>query len=312
MNAMTRILRALRAVTTRILRAHSGPHLESKGTHMKATILALLGLLFFQCAPVLAVETVTYYYTNPQGTPLATADAAGNILSSSDYRPYGGQSLGTPTAGPGYTGHVNDPDAGLVYMQARYYDPVVGRFLSTDPAEANIGDVFAFNRFAYADNNPIVNIDPDGRETYVLVALNPQNVNTIVTDGKGGIKLHLGNANNMGRVVLEGLTRHEGTHRSDFYTNCDQTCGILKDAPANQQIKIDGLLDANRSEVRASNVELDYLKAEKNKLRNQKEKPDIESREKQMTEYRDVRQKVIDDATRHEKQDPPPQTNPSP
>jgi hypothetical protein len=145
----------------------------------------------------------------------------------------------------------------------------------------------------------------------VLVALNPQNVNTIVTDGKGGIKLHLGNANNMGRVVLEGLTRHEGTHRSDFYTNCDQTCGILKDAPAEQQIQIKGMIDASKSEVRATNVELDYLKTEKNKLRNQREKPDIETREKQMEQYRKDNQKIIDDNSEPKKSEPPPPTQPS-
>src|SRR6187402_184345 len=144
MNAMTRVLQMLRAVTTRLLWSHSGPHMESKGTYMKATILALLAVMFFRCAPSLAAETVTYYYTNPQGTPLATADAAGNILSSSDYRPYGAQALGTAEPGPGYTGHINDPGAGLVYMQARYYDPV-GRMLSPDPNASKPGDIFTFN-----------------------------------------------------------------------------------------------------------------------------------------------------------------------
>lgn len=110
-------------------------------------------------------ETVTYYYTNPQGTPLATADAAGNILSTADYRPYGAQVLGTPEAGPGYTGHVNDPDSGFVYMQARYYDPIVGRFIGVDPAGPTSGNAFDFNRYSYASNNPVVNIDPDGRAT---------------------------------------------------------------------------------------------------------------------------------------------------
>lgn len=109
-------------------------------------------------------ETVTYYYTNQQGTPLATADASGNILTTSDYRPYGSQVLGSPQAGPGYTGHVDDPDSGLVYMQARYYDPVVGRFLGADPADATAGDPFAFNRFSYVNNNPVTNTDPDGQQ----------------------------------------------------------------------------------------------------------------------------------------------------
>ncbi|EIL90189.1 hypothetical protein UU7_16125 [Rhodanobacter spathiphylli B39] len=103
-----------------------------------------------------------YYYTDPQGTVLAETDARGNIVATYDYTPYGtavtsnGMS-GAPN-GPGYTGHVNDPDTGLVYMQARYYDPAVGRFLSPDPAGRKAG----FNDYAYVGNNPINKIDPTG------------------------------------------------------------------------------------------------------------------------------------------------------
>lgn len=109
--------------------------------------------------------TVTYVYTDPQGTPLAEADANGNITARFDYTPYGQSvaSMGAAPNGPGYTGHVNDPDTGLVYMQARYYDPVVGRFLSIDPVGPSPGNTFNFNRYGYASNNPIINIDPDGR-----------------------------------------------------------------------------------------------------------------------------------------------------
>lgn len=117
-----------------------------------------------------AAETVTYYYTSPQGTVLATADSAGNVLSSADYRPYGSQALGQSADGPGYTGHVNDADTGLVYMQARFYDPTVGRFLSVDPARGDPGNTEALNRFAYANNNPVKNVDPDGRQSVPLEA----------------------------------------------------------------------------------------------------------------------------------------------
>jgi RHS repeat-associated protein len=113
-------------------------------------------------------DTVTYIYTDPQGTPLAEADATGTITARFDYAPYGMASTASGMAGapngPGYTGHVNDSDTGLVYMQARYYDPS-GRFLSPDPVEPTPGNLFSFNRYAYASNNPIINMDPDGRDT---------------------------------------------------------------------------------------------------------------------------------------------------
>ena len=108
-------------------------------------------------------HTVTYIYTDPQGTPLAEADTNGNITASFDYAPYGAQAIGTPQNGPGYTGHVNDPDTGLIYMQARYYDPGIGRFLSVDPMTVD-SKGGSFNRYWYANNNPYRFTDPDGRQ----------------------------------------------------------------------------------------------------------------------------------------------------
>lgn len=118
-----------------------------------------------------AIATVTYIYTDPQGTPLAEADASGNVTATFDYHPYGAQAFGSTPIGPGYTGHVNDLDTGLVYMQARYYDPLAGRFLSIDPMSPLPGSTFNFNRFAYANNNPIRFIDPDGRCPWCIGAI---------------------------------------------------------------------------------------------------------------------------------------------
>ena len=126
-------------------------------------LLVWLAFVFVMLSARTYAGTVTYVYTDAQGTPLAKADASGNVIATFDYAPYGAQALGTPPSGPGYTGHVNDPDTGLVYMQARYYDPVVGRFLSVDPVKVSPGNAFDFNRYAYANNNPNVYVDLDGR-----------------------------------------------------------------------------------------------------------------------------------------------------
>lgn len=106
--------------------------------------------------------TVTYVYTDPQGTPLAETDAHGNIIATYDYTPYGTLALGNQPNGPGYTGHVSDPRTNLVYMQHRYYDPVTGRFLSTDAAPPVPGDLNYVNRYAYVGDNPITRDDPTG------------------------------------------------------------------------------------------------------------------------------------------------------
>lgn len=106
--------------------------------------------------------TVTYVYTDPQGTPLAETDAQGHIIATYDYAPYGTIALGTPPNGTGYTGHVDDPETSLIYMQHRYYDPVTGHFLSVDPVVPTAGNTFSFNRYDYVNNNPVDHIDPDG------------------------------------------------------------------------------------------------------------------------------------------------------
>lgn len=118
-------------------------------------------------------RTVHLYYTDPQGTPLVKTDAQGNVIARYDYTPYGNAvtSLGNPPDGPGYTGHVNDPETGLVYMQQRYYQPNV-HFLSPDPATPVPGNVFSFNRYVYGNNNPIANTDPTGRNVVFSVDRN--------------------------------------------------------------------------------------------------------------------------------------------
>jgi RHS repeat-associated protein len=110
--------------------------------------------------------TVKYQHTDALGTPVAVTDANGNEITAerSEYDPYGKQLNGLPDDLPGYTGHVEDAATGLTYMQQRYYDPVIGRFLSVDPVTADGATGANFNRYWYANNNPYRFKDPDGRK----------------------------------------------------------------------------------------------------------------------------------------------------
>jgi RHS repeat-associated protein len=130
---------------------------------MKAWMASGLLLALSLTVPVHAARTFTSVLTNAQGTVVAEMDVQGNVTYEATYRPYGQQQTGAPQAGPGYTGHVNDPDTGLVYMQARYYD-AGGHFLSVDPVGATPGNIFNINRYAYANDNPIRFVDPEGRK----------------------------------------------------------------------------------------------------------------------------------------------------
>ncbi|WP_337244669.1 RHS repeat-associated core domain-containing protein [Luteimonas sp. gir] len=123
----------------------------------------LLGLLCLCHAA--AAQTIYYVHTDALGSIVAESDSAGQVVSRREYEPYGQQLAPTVQDGPGYTGHVQDAATGLTYMQQRYYDPGIGRFLSADPVTAHSSPVAMFNRYQYAKNNPYRFTDPDGRES---------------------------------------------------------------------------------------------------------------------------------------------------
>lgn len=146
-------------------------HWACQGKTMKAKMfeLNLVSLVFnsgislalaFPCA---AGETVEYVHTNALGSIVAITNEAGEVMSRSSFEPYG--SSPDATDGPAYAGHVKDSLTGLSYMQQRYYDPDIGRFLSADPVGPSASGSALFNRYYYAGNNPYRYYDPDGRCT---------------------------------------------------------------------------------------------------------------------------------------------------
>jgi len=152
-----------RSVRTLVLEASAS---TLRLTRMTATIATVAGCALMLTSLVVRAErTTVYYYTDPQGNVLAVADAAGNIIERRDYVPYGAPASGIPSDGPGYTGHVSDEGTSLVYMQQRYYDPAVGRFLSVDPVSFAQRTSQSLSRYEYANGNPYRFIDPDGRDT---------------------------------------------------------------------------------------------------------------------------------------------------
>lgn len=70
---------------------------------------------------------------------------------------------------PGYTGHIEDRDLDLTYMQQRYYDPVIGRFYSNDPVGFTASNPMMFNRYSYGNNNPYKFTDPTGETAEAVV-----------------------------------------------------------------------------------------------------------------------------------------------
>ena len=73
--------------------------------------------------------------------------------------------------GRGYTGHEHLTDFGLINMNARLYDPVIGRFLSPDPYVQHPESTQDFNRYTYCLNNPLVYSDETGKFITALTFL---------------------------------------------------------------------------------------------------------------------------------------------
>ena len=123
----------------------------------------LLACICWSYAARAQTTVVEYIHTDALGSPVAVTNEAGQVIERTQWEPYGA-AIGKPNYdGPGYTGHVMDGATGLTYMQQRYYDPGIGRFLSVDPVTANSGTGANFNRYWYANNNPYKFTDPDGR-----------------------------------------------------------------------------------------------------------------------------------------------------
>ena len=113
--------------------------------------------------PSNVIIATKYQHTDALGSPVAVSNEVGSVIERNEYEPYGAVVGKLGYSGIGYTGHVMDGGTGLTYMQQRYYDQSLGRFLSVDPVTAYGGDFRFFNRYQYAFNSPIRFTDPDGR-----------------------------------------------------------------------------------------------------------------------------------------------------
>ena len=116
---------------------------------------------------------VIYYHADHLGSlNAATSNGTNGPQETVAYNPFGEVRLDAGNVNLDYkfTGKEYDPEAGggagatdgLYYYGARYYDPVVGRFISPNTFVQNPGDPQSLNRYAYCRNNPLLYTDPTG------------------------------------------------------------------------------------------------------------------------------------------------------
>ena len=112
----------------------------------------------------------TYYYiTNLQGDVMYLVDANENTVASYEYDPYGNIVSATGTMAQinplRYRGYYYDAELEMYYLQSRYYDPQICRFINADVLASTGQGVIGCNMFAYCVNNPIYLNDPHGNSS---------------------------------------------------------------------------------------------------------------------------------------------------
>ena len=137
--------------------------------------IILILVVFLLGFPVVFCSEITYYSYGPGGLVAKTVDkevyfyhkdhlgstslvsnSSGGIEYSSDYYPFGESYNSEGGERFTYTGKELD-SSGLYYYGARYYDAVLGRFISVDPVKS-----FVFSPYVYVRDNPMKYMDPNG------------------------------------------------------------------------------------------------------------------------------------------------------
>lgn len=101
-----------------------------------------------------AGQTIVSYTYDSWGNPLfVTGSAANTIGQKNPFR---------------YRGYYYDQESGLYYLNSRYYDPEVGRFINADGYVATGQSLLSYNMFAYCHNNPVNSVDYTGNSSSAL------------------------------------------------------------------------------------------------------------------------------------------------
>ena len=108
--------------------------------------------------------TTLYYMYNGHADVTALIDVSGTIQNTYYYDAFGNiletsENVNNPFT---YAGYQYDKETGLYYLNARYYDPIIARFLSEDTFRGIQNDPLSLNLYTYTANNPLKYYDPSG------------------------------------------------------------------------------------------------------------------------------------------------------
>lgn len=148
--------------------------------------------------PATGSNITGYYMTTQQGDITRIEDVNGNVLATYEYDAWGkliSSSGSLAEINPlRYRGYYYDTETGFYYLQSRYYDPSISRFINADGQINN--DLLGYNLFAYCGNNPVDRTDDGGQGWWVIVGAAiggiVGGVSKIVSNVASGEKWHKG------------------------------------------------------------------------------------------------------------------------
>ncbi|MFH1776990.1 MAG: RHS repeat-associated core domain-containing protein [Candidatus Omnitrophota bacterium] len=110
------------------------------------------------------VSSTIYYHCSHLGNVEQITDSAGAVIQTYEYDAFGNivNESGSLNNDHQYKTKEYSPNTGLIYFGARYYNPVIGRFITPDP----LGMVDGPNMYLYCGNDPVNSVDPYGK--YIL------------------------------------------------------------------------------------------------------------------------------------------------
>ena len=110
--------------------------------------------------------TTYFYHYNYRGDVVALTNSTGTVVAEYDYDAYGVPVAtgleGTIENTIRYAGYRWDEETGLYYLNARYYAPEIGRFITRDAFHGFEDDPASLNQYNYAHSNPVMFVDPSG------------------------------------------------------------------------------------------------------------------------------------------------------
>lgn len=114
-------------------------------------------------------EGAQFYLFDALGSPVNLTTTDGTVQARYQYDAFGNSrsQTGTSANAFGFTGHEKDTETGLYYFKARYYDSVLGQFLTQDAFEGMTDTPPSLHKYIYAYGNPTVYIDPDGNIAWI-------------------------------------------------------------------------------------------------------------------------------------------------